>query len=795
MRFESITAERALEVLGEVDLLAGVDDAGLRNLIAAGNVLNVAAGREVIRQGEWGETFYVVLDGTAVVQMVKDDGRVRDEATLGPGSYFGELAMVGHGERTASVRGETALELLELRRVPFNNALKKYKQVKGRIERVYIKRALTAFVRQSKYFRDLPEETQRDLIETSNLVSATKGDVLIKEGDPAREFHLIRSGFVRVSRQVKGSDRDEILAYLGPEDFFGDQELSSQASTYATSVAALEPVEVVVVPRATFWRLNKEHPELFTEFRRYQVVRMQQQSILSGSATSMQFVKEMLESGLGQARSALIINLDTCVRCGNCVQACDDLHGYSRIARRGKRMTRRVELEDQRRHENLYFPTSCLQCGTPECMVGCPTGAISRDPGGEVFIRDTCIGCGNCARNCDFGNISMAKVKPDDDFSLLDFVRDVASKPRSGAGGFDDGPNLVERVLGAKERRPIASAGQAGGEGSENKSDLIAVKCDVCFERHHAACVYNCPTQAILRIDPRNYFAELQRLAPKLVLREGAAAGAKTTTERPTRWIDGVLQLLAAAVTIAGGYALWKRTEPTGWSGIGWYSGIVAASMMVALALIGARKRLRTSRTGSLHRWVQVHSVLGGVFYGVVLFHAGYKSNSVLTATLLGMVTLACVMGALGQIANAIIPRLLARTEDEAQLPEDVTPKLAAMRRENTELVAALEAGPRNMVEDQVERLARGVFAAFRSGYSPKQLAELVAKRAKNLPKLPESEHAVALRVAENVMTIQLHRIRRVLELVMLSWVPIHLVASCVSLVLLAGHLLTVLLW
>ena len=48
----------------------------------------------------------------------------------------------------------------------------------------------------------------------------------------------------------------------------------------------------------------------------------------------------------------------------------------------------------------------------PHCMADCPPNAIHRGPDGEVFIDETCIGCGNCQRNCPYGVIRMDKVPP-----------------------------------------------------------------------------------------------------------------------------------------------------------------------------------------------------------------------------------------------------------------------------------------------------------------------------------------------------------------------------------------------
>jgi Fe-S-cluster-containing hydrogenase component 2 len=52
----------------------------------------------------------------------------------------------------------------------------------------------------------------------------------------------------------------------------------------------------------------------------------------------------------------------------------------------------------------------------PYCMAGCPVGAIRRRNSREIIIEDWCIGCGNCATNCPYGNINMhpfEELRPD----------------------------------------------------------------------------------------------------------------------------------------------------------------------------------------------------------------------------------------------------------------------------------------------------------------------------------------------------------------------------------------------
>lgn len=777
-----------VSVLKRVALFSGVDDETLERLYSVGTLRDVAPGEYVVRQGEFGDSFFVMLAGHATIEVVGEDGRSREVASIQPSQYFGELALVGRGERKASVRARTKASLLELGKGEFNQVIKRNKLVKGRIQEAYVKSALGTFVRQSRYFRGLPQERIDEIVLAATLEQFKKDDIIAREGDAAQKLFVVRSGFVRISRLVsRGADMEsgeEILAYLGPEDFFGDEEVSVGAP-YGATAMAVEPVECMVVPRSVVWNIYVKHPEVFSSFRRYSLARSQAQSGILQSQTSMGFVRDMLEAGLGQARSALIINLDTCIRCGNCVQACDDLHGYSRLARRGKKLTRRTDIASTR-HESLYFPTSCLQCAAPECMVGCPTGAIARDVGGEVYIKDTCIGCGSCARNCDFGNISMANVKEEEGW-LVGLL--------TGGSAKTEEVHDKRHVPPDRAHTTIAQPSKAGVPKIA-KSDLVAVKCDVCFEREFAACVYNCPTESILRIDPRNYFHELRRIAPKLAVNEQAPSAAKTTTSRRKSRVGvAILEITTFLVTIAGGYFLHGVLEPTPWRGVGMYAGVAAAGIMGLLSLMGLRKRMRTHGIGSLASWVKVHAVLGGLLYGTVLFHAGYQATSVLTATLLTLLTISSLVAIGGQLASVFIPAILARSEDEALLPEDVGPKVRELSAASDEFLATLDERVRDKVKSHAHRMTQGGFSYVLRGTSPKDLVPLLEARAKKMRALPDKEHAIALRVAQNVATARMHQVRRGLEILLTSWVPLHLVSSALALMLMFGHILTVFLW
>ncbi len=107
-----------LVLLSRVPLFAPLPASTLEHLARSLAPLHVAAGTEVFRQGEPGDRFYIVRDGD--VEVVAD-GRVL--ATLGPGGYFGEIALLRPVSRTATARARQKTDLLALDRDEFIGAV------------------------------------------------------------------------------------------------------------------------------------------------------------------------------------------------------------------------------------------------------------------------------------------------------------------------------------------------------------------------------------------------------------------------------------------------------------------------------------------------------------------------------------------------------------------------------------------------------------------------------------------------------------------------------------------------
>jgi trk system potassium uptake protein TrkA len=106
------------ELLGGVWLFSGCTDDELGRIAAASVPRAVAAGTEITREGDPGDEFFVVVEGDAVAAV---DGR--KVGSIGPGGFFGEMALLDGAERVATVVASTPMQLLVLSRDDFNEML------------------------------------------------------------------------------------------------------------------------------------------------------------------------------------------------------------------------------------------------------------------------------------------------------------------------------------------------------------------------------------------------------------------------------------------------------------------------------------------------------------------------------------------------------------------------------------------------------------------------------------------------------------------------------------------------
>jgi len=255
-----------------------------------------------------------------------------------------------------------------------------------------------------------------------------------------------------------------VLAYLRDGTPFGEVALIQDVPRTAT-VTALTKVEVAQIMREEFHALLRENPAFLPKVQETISQRDRERAELTAHPESFERL-EMLQEVV-HTTDILVIDLQTCINCDNCVRACETIHddGVSRLIREGIKI------------DHYLVATSCRNCEDPLCMVECPVDAIGRDEHGEVYIKDHCVSCGACVRNCPYGNINLFDPK-------------VHAKPK-GTGG-----ELWSKFMG------LLGAESPPAEEEVHKP----VKCDLCRDFSTPNCVRSCPTGAAMRVNPRAFF-------------------------------------------------------------------------------------------------------------------------------------------------------------------------------------------------------------------------------------------------------------------------------------------------
>jgi CRP-like cAMP-binding protein len=107
-----------VEHLAKVPLFSGMSKKDLQKLAKVSDEVDIEAGRTLVDQGRVGHEFFLILEGEAVVR--RNNRKVAD---LGPGEYFGEMAILDRGPRSASVVANTDMRVLVLTQSAFIGVL------------------------------------------------------------------------------------------------------------------------------------------------------------------------------------------------------------------------------------------------------------------------------------------------------------------------------------------------------------------------------------------------------------------------------------------------------------------------------------------------------------------------------------------------------------------------------------------------------------------------------------------------------------------------------------------------
>ncbi|MGA0838270.1 MAG: cyclic nucleotide-binding domain-containing protein [Pseudomonadales bacterium] len=424
----------------------------------------VAEGDLLYRQGDYATTFFTIVEGEVVLET--DDGIVTPR-TLTRGQFFGEGSLISGRPRQESARAGRNCILVATPRRIMVKLFNSNEDVREGVDWIFIVRELQRAFAPGASFDEL-----RSISAAAALRQFKAGEALFEAGSTGASLHLVRRGSVSLKRIV--GDHPVTVAEVRAGELVGEMALMGDAVRRETALAtvATETIELSRKEFLALMNLPSANIEALQARAQARLTDNTQMEVRPESSGIMSF---LLEEGLGEATDTLLIDETLCIGCDNCERACAETHeGLSRLDRAaGKTFA------------NIHVPIACRHCEHPHCMKDCPPNAISRAADGQVYIADTCIGCGNCEANCPYDVIRLSYAAPQK-------------------------PGLLQWLLFGRGPGPGEPASFTPDARSKEQGKR-AVKCDACVNDPLGyACVRACPTGAAQRVNPEQFIRLLQ---------------------------------------------------------------------------------------------------------------------------------------------------------------------------------------------------------------------------------------------------------------------------------------------
>lgn len=376
---------------------------------------------------------------------------------LEAGEILGEIGALSGWPQSVTAKTATECRLVQIRTAALRLMRKRSSALKSRLDKLYKARSLNAQLQATPLFQQLSSESVQRIAQQVDLVSCEPDEIITREGEAADALYLVRSGFIKLSQ--RRGEGNLVVSYLSKGSLFGDAELLLGDSTgWLHTASSKEYSELVKIPREAFKNLLAEHPTMEKMLWESVAARVKESGFSRRNVGQSEFLSTALDKGLVEGNSILVIDLNLCTRCDDCVRGCKDTHGgIPRFVREGEKVA------------NFLVTRACYHCEDPVCLVGCPTGAIRRTDIGDVVAIDDnlCIGCASCANNCPYDAITM----------------------------YETGTRWPADMI---------------PEGLRGKEKQLATKCDLCYtDPAGPACVRSCPHGCATRVGSLQEFRSL----------------------------------------------------------------------------------------------------------------------------------------------------------------------------------------------------------------------------------------------------------------------------------------------
>jgi CRP-like cAMP-binding protein len=214
-----------------------------------------AAGQVIIREGDPGRSFFIIVEGKVRIYKSGADGNEITLAHLGEGAFFGEMALLSGAPRTAHVIAEEDTEILEVTDSVLRELATRYPQVISSLKNFYRQRLLNNVMAISPLFKDFDPSQRKGIVEKFRMRQAAPGEKVIAEGKSSDGLYVVLHGVMQVTVQQRE------IALLKEGEIFGEMSLLTRQPASAT-VAAQTNAILLRLPRDNFQELVVTHPQI-----------------------------------------------------------------------------------------------------------------------------------------------------------------------------------------------------------------------------------------------------------------------------------------------------------------------------------------------------------------------------------------------------------------------------------------------------------------------------------------------------------------------------------------------------
>lgn len=251
--------------LANIPLFGDLDPASLHTLIRRVRVVTLEAGQILFRQGDPANTLYAIVEG-AVVPIAEGERR-RKLAVLERGEFFGEIGLLAHQPRNATIEAIVESKLLAIDRRLIWELIDAEPSVAQGMLRFLRARLIDRQIRTNLFFSAFAHAERESVARQFRFLEVEAGTKLVRHGRAPEGLFVVLAGCLALQLNDPETDIDKEIGALGPGDVFGGLSLIDGHPAPA-DVVTRSKCWLVVLGEGRFRRILEANPRLDRVLRR-----------------------------------------------------------------------------------------------------------------------------------------------------------------------------------------------------------------------------------------------------------------------------------------------------------------------------------------------------------------------------------------------------------------------------------------------------------------------------------------------------------------------------------------------